>query len=180
VWRTSPDLVSSICWRVPIHWSELFLLYKSLQLDTLLFCDTSLTIHVQCSPLNCRRSLWETAVPSNFTSDNSTVINKLTSSVEQCPWETNSRSVSQEISLFYVTESCHLGGVMGSVLAIGPEVLGFKPGRGDVFLRAISIRSTPSFGAEVQPSTDVVRVYGMEKSKILRRLNSSFPSPCSS
>jgi hypothetical protein len=32
---------------------------------------------------------------------------------------------------------------MVSVLAIGPKVGGFKPGRGDEFLKAIKIRSTP-------------------------------------
>jgi hypothetical protein len=39
-----------------------------------------------------------------------------------------------------------LGGVMVSVLVIGPKVCGFKPGGGDGFLREIKIRSTPSFG----------------------------------
>jgi hypothetical protein len=39
-----------------------------------------------------------------------------------------------------------------SVPAIGPEVRGLKPGRGDGFLRAITIRCTPSFGEEVKPS----------------------------
>jgi hypothetical protein len=38
---------------------------------------------------------------------------------------------------------------MVSVLAIGPKVCGFKPGRVDVFLRAIEIRSTPFFGRAV-------------------------------
>jgi hypothetical protein len=38
-----------------------------------------------------------------------------------------------------------------SVLATGPKGRGFKPGRGDEFLRAIKIRSTPSFGWEVKP-----------------------------
>jgi hypothetical protein len=38
-----------------------------------------------------------------------------------------------------------------SVLATGPKGCGFKPGRGDGFLRAIKIRSTPSFGSEVKP-----------------------------
>jgi hypothetical protein len=41
---------------------------------------------------------------------------------------------------------------MVSVLATGPKVRGFKPGRGDLFLRAMKIRSTPSFGGEVKPS----------------------------
>jgi hypothetical protein len=41
---------------------------------------------------------------------------------------------------------------MVSVLAIGPKVCGFKPGRVDIFLRATEIRSTPFFGGEVRPS----------------------------
>jgi hypothetical protein len=39
---------------------------------------------------------------------------------------------------------------MVSVLAIGPKGRGLKPDRGDGFLRAIKIRSTPSFGWEVK------------------------------
>jgi hypothetical protein len=39
--------------------------------------------------------------------------------------------------------SC-LGGVMISALAFGPNVRGFKPGRGGGFLRVIETRSTPS------------------------------------
>jgi hypothetical protein len=39
---------------------------------------------------------------------------------------------------------------MVNLLAIGPNVRGLKPGRGDAFLRAIKIRSTPSFGGEVK------------------------------
>jgi hypothetical protein len=38
-----------------------------------------------------------------------------------------------------------------SVLATGPKVFGFEPGQGDGFLRAIKIRSTPSFGWEAKP-----------------------------
>jgi hypothetical protein len=41
--------------------------------------------------------------------------------------------------------------VVVSVLATGPKGRGFKPGRGDGLLRAIMIRSTASFGWEVQP-----------------------------
>jgi hypothetical protein len=37
-----------------------------------------------------------------------------------------------------------------SVLATEPKGRGFKPGLGDVFLRAIKIRSTPSFVREVK------------------------------
>jgi hypothetical protein len=44
-----------------------------------------------------------------------------------------------------------LGGVVISVLAIGPKVCGFKPGRSNGLLRTIKIRSKPSFGAEVKP-----------------------------
>jgi hypothetical protein len=43
------------------------------------------------------------------------------------------------------TSDSRLGGVVVSVL-----VTGLKPGRGDEFLRAIKIRSTPSFGWEVK------------------------------
>jgi hypothetical protein len=38
------------------------------------------------------------------------------------------------------------------VLAFGPKVRRFKPGRGYGFLKAIKIRSTHSFGEEVKPS----------------------------
>jgi hypothetical protein len=41
---------------------------------------------------------------------------------------------------------------MVSMLATGPKVRGFKPGRGDGFLWTIKIRCTPSFGGEVNPS----------------------------
>jgi hypothetical protein len=46
------------------------------------------------------------------------------------------------------------GGLVVSVLATGPKVRGFKPGRGRWILRVIksAIRSTPSFGGEVKPS----------------------------
>jgi hypothetical protein len=37
------------------------------------------------------------------------------------------------------------------VLAVGPKVSGFKLSRGDGFLRVIILRSTHSFGGEVQP-----------------------------
>jgi hypothetical protein len=44
-----------------------------------------------------------------------------------------------------------LGGVVVSVLANVPKRRGFEPGQGDGFLRAIKIRSTPSFRWEVKP-----------------------------
>jgi hypothetical protein len=53
-------------------------------------------------------------------------------------------------SLWYGLNS-RLGGVMASVLATGPKSNGFQPGQSDGFLRAIKIRSTPSFGWEVKP-----------------------------
>jgi hypothetical protein len=40
---------------------------------------------------------------------------------------------------------------MVNVLAIVSKVRGFKPDRGDGFLRAIKIHSTPNFGGEVKP-----------------------------
>jgi hypothetical protein len=51
--------------------------------------------------------------------------------------------------VFKILSSC-LGGVMVTVLAIGPKVCRFKPGQGDGFLRLIKIRSTPSFGGDVK------------------------------
>jgi hypothetical protein len=50
-----------------------------------------------------------------------------------------------------------------SVLVTGPKGRGFKPGRGDGILRAIQIRSTPSFGWEVKRRSHVVRFYGVLK-----------------
>jgi hypothetical protein len=76
-----------------------------------------------------------------------------------------------------------LGGVMVSVLTIGPKVRGVKPDRGDGFLRAIKICSTPSFVEEVKPEPHVVRLYGilkitcMYEQKYFVRPNSSFLSP---
>jgi hypothetical protein len=52
-----------------------------------------------------------------------------------------------------------LDDVMLSVFAIGFKIRGFKPGRGDRYLRAIKIRNTPSFGAEEKPSAYVLRLY---------------------
>jgi hypothetical protein len=39
-----------------------------------------------------------------------------------------------------------LGNVVVSVLSTGPKGRGLKPGGSDGFLRAVKIRSTPSFG----------------------------------
>jgi hypothetical protein len=52
----------------------------------------------------------------------------------------------------YNNNNVTLGGLVVSVLAIGPEVRGFKPADNDGLLRAIKFRSTTSFGQEVKPS----------------------------
>jgi hypothetical protein len=41
-------------------------------------------------------------------------------------------------------EMSRLDGEVVSVLTTGPKVCRFEPGQGDVFLRAIKVRSTPS------------------------------------
>jgi hypothetical protein len=46
-----------------------------------------------------------------------------------------------------------------SVLASGPNGRGFKPGRGDGFLRVIKFRSTTSFGLEVKPSAPCREIF---------------------
>jgi hypothetical protein len=46
-----------------------------------------------------------------------------------------------------------LGGIVVSVLAIGPRVVGFKPGRGDGFFKGDEMCSTLYFGGEVKPSS---------------------------
>jgi hypothetical protein len=45
-----------------------------------------------------------------------------------------------------------------SVLATGPQGRGFKPGRGDIFSRAIKIRSTPFFAWEVKPEVPCSKI----------------------
>jgi hypothetical protein len=60
----------------------------------------------------------------------------------------------------------HLGGVTVSVLAIRPKDRWFKPGRRDGYLRAIKIRTAPSFGGEVKPSAS--------RRKILWHVKNSF------
>jgi hypothetical protein len=50
-----------------------------------------------------------------------------------------------------VTQKRCLGGRVVSVLATGLKCRGFKPGRSDGYLRAIKIRSTPSFVQEIKP-----------------------------
>jgi hypothetical protein len=57
----------------------------------------------------------------------------------------------RKFGLLVTCTNSRLGGVVVSVLATGPKVGGFKPGRADEFLRAIKIRSTLSFELEVKP-----------------------------
>jgi hypothetical protein len=45
-----------------------------------------------------------------------------------------------------------------SVLDTGPKRRGFKPGRGDGFLREIKILSTTSFGWEVKPEVPCLMI----------------------
>jgi hypothetical protein len=45
-----------------------------------------------------------------------------------------------------------LSGLVVSVFTTGSKVCGFKPGRQRCILRAVKVRSTPSFGGEVKPS----------------------------
>jgi hypothetical protein len=45
-----------------------------------------------------------------------------------------------------------LGGLVVIVLAIGPKVHGFKPGRGRHIFKGDKIRRTTVFGGQVQPS----------------------------
>jgi hypothetical protein len=52
---------------------------------------------------------------------------------------------------------------MVSVLAIGPKVRGFNPGRGDGFLRAINSAVRLSSEGKQSRRSDVVSFYGMLK-----------------
>jgi hypothetical protein len=56
-----------------------------------------------------------------------------------------------------------LGGVVVSVLATGPNGRGFEPSQGDGFLKALKIRSTPSFGREVKPEVPCRKILRHEK-----------------
>jgi hypothetical protein len=75
-----------------------------------------------------------------------------------------------------------------SVLSTGPKGRGFKHGRGDGFLRAIKIRSTPSFGWEVEPEAPCRKIlrhvkitckYEQNACKAKFSLLSSIPPTCS-
>jgi hypothetical protein len=55
---------------------------------------------------------------------------------------------------------------MVSVLATELKVYRFKPNRGNAFLRAIRIRSMPSFGGEIKPYAPCCKTYGMLKNLV--------------
>jgi hypothetical protein len=70
---------------------------------------------------------------------------------------------------------------MVSVLAIRTNVRGFKPGRGDGYLRAIRDRKKPSFGGEVKPEAPHrtikrhVKNHLQVQTKIIRKAKFIFP-----
>jgi hypothetical protein len=68
---------------------------------------------------------------------------------------------------------CRLGGVVVSLLAIGPKGRGFEPGQGDGFLRAIKIRSTPSFGWEVKTEVPCRKIIIIIIASWIRRISCS-------
>jgi hypothetical protein len=86
-------------------------------------------------------------------------------------------------SVSVITNSVSSWWCSGSVLVTGPKGRWFEPGQGDGFLKAIKIRSTPSFGWEVKLEAHVVRFYGMLKISWsptgTDRLNSHFLRPFS-
>jgi hypothetical protein len=81
---------------------------------------------------------------------------------------------------FSVLSARRLGGIVASELATGPKGRGLEPDKGDGFLRAIKIHSTPSFGWELKPEVpcrkisqhvkDVLKSHGDRYTKF------SFPS----
>jgi hypothetical protein len=60
-----------------------------------------------------------------------------------------------------------LEGAMVSVLATGPKVCELKPDRGDEFLRAIKVRSMPSFRGEVKPSAPRRKILRPVKDRLM-------------
>jgi hypothetical protein len=67
-------------------------------------------------------------------------------------WMLRSRErTTQDPNPFAISLHSRLSGLVVSVLATGPKGRGFKPGRGDGFLRVIKILRTYSFGWEVKP-----------------------------
>jgi hypothetical protein len=80
--------------------------------------------------------------------------------------------------LLLIQYMSHLSGVMVRVLATGLKVLGFKPGRGDGFLRAIKIGSTPSFRGKVKPSTPCHKILRHAKEPCIVWQGHFSPIPC--
>jgi hypothetical protein len=62
---------------------------------------------------------------------------------------------------FHYSLPGHLGGVVVSVLAIGPKGCRLKPGQGDGVLWVIKICSTPSSQMASKAGRSHVRFYGM-------------------
>jgi hypothetical protein len=72
---------------------------------------------------------------------------------------------------FHTHPKAHVGGRLGglvvSLLMTGPKCHEYKLGRGDGFLRAIKIRSTPSFGCEVKPEVSCRKILHSVKDPLL-------------
>jgi hypothetical protein len=60
-----------------------------------------------------------------------------------------------------------LGGVVVSVIATGSKGRGLQPGRGDGFLTAIKVRSTPSFGWDVKPEVPCRKILRHAKDPLM-------------
>jgi hypothetical protein len=132
------------------HWHVL-LAFAQLFTGSLLFNDVIIVSIEWSSHAKARAESEKVAVPLYFR------ILHLHSSKET---EENQNALSQyckRLQIFYVTadviwtEASRLGGVVVSVLSTGRKGHGFKPGRGDGFLRTKKFRSTHSFGWEVKP-----------------------------
>jgi hypothetical protein len=98
------------------------------------------------------------------------------------PEENSTTSLSEKLHcISELLGRLRLGGVVVSVLATEPKGCGFEPDQGNGFLRAITIRSTPSFGWEVKLEVpchkilrhvkDLLKFHGNTSTKF------SFPSP---
>jgi hypothetical protein len=68
-----------------------------------------------------------------------------------------------KVTILKSHSQCYPGGVKVSMLAIGLNVRGFKPGQGHGFLRVIKIRSTISFGRKVKLLAQCHKILGHVK-----------------
>jgi hypothetical protein len=68
----------------------------------------------------------------------------------------------KKINFFEIIIRSH-GGVMVSVLPIGPKVHGFKPNHSNGFLRVMEIHCMPSFIREVKPSAPCYNILQLVK-----------------